>query len=182
LEHLEHFGLSRDPFSNETQVDLFFASEVHADCQRRLTRCVQQAKGRCLVTGRPGCGKTMTLRHFFESLDEDHFEPCLLVPVPGVSDRDWVLCRFAAQLGIEEVARERSEVLGQIYEALTVVREEGRHTVLMIDEAQLLADGNSLGELRGLLNLEYENRRLISLILDDPLDDDDIPTGEHTPN
>ena len=124
MEHLEHFGLSRDPFSNETQVDLFFASEVHTDCQRRLLRGVQQAKGLCLVTGAPGCGKTMTLRHFFEELDEDRFEACLLVPVPGVSDGDWVLCRFAAQLGIEEVARERSEMLAQIYEALSLVRDK----------------------------------------------------------
>ena len=123
MEHLEHFGLSRDPFSNETQIDLFFASQVHIDCERRLSRGVQQAKGLCLVTGAPGCGKTMTLRHFFEELDEDHFEACLLVPVPGVSDGDWILGRFAAQLGIEDVARERSEVLAQIAGALREIQE-----------------------------------------------------------
>jgi hypothetical protein len=46
-----------------------------------------------------------------------------------------------------------------------MVREDGRRAVLIIDEAQVLVDQGLLGELRGLLNLEYEDRRLLTVIL-----------------
>jgi type II secretory pathway predicted ATPase ExeA len=165
VEHLQHFGLTRDPFANDSQVDLFFASDVHSNCERRLRRGVTQGKGLCVLSGPPGTGKTMTLRHLFESLDEDTTEACLLVPVPGISDGDWVLRRFAAQLGVQPIPTDRGDVLARVYEKLAEVREEGRQAVLMIDEAQVLADGGALGELRGLLNLEYEDRRLLTVIL-----------------
>jgi hypothetical protein len=46
-----------------------------------------------------------------------------------------------------------------------MVREEGRRAVLIIDEAQVLADQGLLRDLRGLLNLEYEDRRLLTVVL-----------------
>ncbi len=165
MEHLQHFGLTRDPFANDSQADLFFDSDVHANCARRLRRGVGQGKGLCVLSGPPGTGKTMTLRHLFESFDEDETEACLLVPVPGVSDGDWVLRRFAAQLGIESIPDDRAAVLASVYEALVEVREEGRQAVLMIDEAQVLAESSALAELRGLLNLEYDDRRLLTVVL-----------------
>jgi type II secretory pathway predicted ATPase ExeA len=107
----------------------------------------------------------MLVRHLLESLEEEAYEPVLLIPMPGVSDGLWILDRFARQLGVEEPAEERSTLLGQLYEQLAVVREDGRRAVLIIDEAQVLVDQGLLGELRGLLNLEYEDRRLLTVIL-----------------
>jgi type II secretory pathway predicted ATPase ExeA len=107
----------------------------------------------------------MLVRHLLESLDEEAYEPVLLIPMPGVSDGPWIFDRFARQLGVEEPAEERSTLLGQLYEQLAMVREDGRRAVLIIDEAQVLVDQGLLGELRGLLNLEYEDRRLLTVIL-----------------
>ncbi len=82
----------------------------------------------------------MLVRHLLESLDEEAYEPVLLIPMPGVSDGRWILDRFARQLGVEEPAEELSTLLGQLYEQLAMVREDGRRAVLIIDEAQVLAD------------------------------------------
>ncbi len=165
MEHLSTFKLSRDPFANDPQLAFYYESPVHQDAERRLERAVLQNKGLSLVTGAGGVGKTLLIRHFLEELAEEVFEPCMLIPIPGVSDGLWILDRFARQLGVEEPEADRQALMGQIYEQLSIVREDGRHTVLIFDEAQVLADQGLLGELRGLLNLEYEDRRMVSMIL-----------------
>lgn len=165
MEHLEHFGLSRDPFSNDPQVAAYFESPEHKSAATRLSRGVVQQKGFCLFTGPAGAGKSMVVRHLLESLEEDVYEACVLVPVPGVADSSWVLHRFAALLGVEGPADERGALLGQVYDQLAVVREDGRHTVLFVDEAEVLEEQDALGDLRVLLNLEYEERRLLTLVL-----------------
>jgi type II secretory pathway predicted ATPase ExeA len=168
VEHLEHFGLSRDPFSNDPQLSVYFPSAEHASAERRLRRGVTQQKGLCLLTGPAGAGKSMVVRHLLESLEEEVYQACLLVPVPGVADVTWVLSRFAAHLGVQELAPERAALLAQIYEQMAVVREDGRHAVLIIDESDVLAERGALGDLRALLNLEYEERRLLTLVLVGP--------------
>jgi general secretion pathway protein A len=165
VEHLSTFGLTRDPFANEPQLDLFFESRSARETAARLRRAAQQGKGLVVLTGAGGLGKTMLVRHVLEGLEDDVFEACLLVPVPGVSDGAWVLDRLARQLGVESPSRERATVLSEVYEKLAIVREDGRHAVVILDEAQVLAEQGVLRELRGLLNLEYEERRMLTLVL-----------------
>lgn len=165
MEHLSTFGLTRDPFANEPQLDLFFESQSVRDNAARLRRAAQQGQGLVVLTGAGGLGKTMLVRHVLEGLEEEIFEACLLVPVSGVSDGAWVLDRLARQLGVETPSRERATVLAEVYDQLAIVREGGRHVVVILDEAQVLAEQGVLRELRGLLNLEYEERRLLTLVL-----------------
>jgi len=165
VEHLSHFGLSRDPFANDALVSFYFEDEVFTQAERRLMRGAAQGKGLCLLAAPGGSGKTMLVRHLLESLEEEAYESVLLIPMAGVSDGRWILDRFARQLGVEEPAEEPSGLLGQLYEQLAVVREDGRRAVLIIDEGHVLAEQRMLGELRGLLNLEYEDRRLLTVIL-----------------
>jgi hypothetical protein len=89
----------------------------------------------------------------------------MLVVLHGAADAGWMLGRFATQLGIETPATEREALLAQIYEKLAIIREDGRHAVLIIDDAQALASHATLAEVCGLLKLEYEDRRLLSLVL-----------------
>jgi type II secretory pathway predicted ATPase ExeA len=165
VEHLSHFGLSRDPFVNDPLLSFYFEDEAFSNVERRLLRGAIQGKGLCVLTGPGGSGKTMLLRHLLESLEEEAYEPILLIPMHGVSDGRWILDRFARQLGVDEPAEEPSKLLGQLYAQLAVVREDGRRAVLIVDEAQVLAEQGGLGELRGLLNLEYEDRRLLTVVL-----------------
>ena len=60
----------------------------------------------------------MLLRHLLESLEEEAYEPILLIPMPGVSDGHWILDRFARQLGVEDPAEDPSKLLGQVYDGL----------------------------------------------------------------
>ena len=165
MEHLQHFGLAEDPFRNEPRLDTFFETHANRDALRRLERGLRQAKGLLVLVGDVGAGKTMVVRRLLESLEEEVFDASMLVVLHGAADARWMLGRFAAQLGIEEPAPEREALLAQIYEKLAIVREEGRHAVLIIDDAQALATHTTLAEVCGLLKLEYEDRRLLSLVL-----------------
>lgn len=164
MEHLQHFGLSQDPFRNEPDLRFFFESACHVDAMRRLDRAVRQSKGLVVLTGDSGAGKTLLTRRLYENLEDEIFEAVLMVMLPGAADAPSVLSRFARQLGVEEPARDRAALIGQIYEHLAIVREDGRHAVLMIDDAHILS-AQALAEIGGLLNLEYEDRGLLSLVL-----------------
>ena len=163
MEHLQHFGLTLDPFSNEPDLRFYFESASHKDAQRRVERGLRQRKGLTLLIGEGGMGKTLLARRILESLEEEVFEATLLVMLPGAADATGIIQRFARQLGCEEPADDRAGLLGQIYELLAIVREDGRHAVLMVDDAQIMSP-DVFAELSGLLNLEYEDRRLISML------------------
>jgi type II secretory pathway predicted ATPase ExeA len=172
VEHLHHFGLSEDPFRNEPRLCGFFEPVSTRNALARLERGLRQTRGLVVFTGAVGSGKTMLVRRLLESLEEEVFEASMLVVLSGGADACWILTRFAKLLGIEEPEPEREPLLAQVYEQLAIIREDGRHAVLIIDDAQLLASGDTLSDVCGLLKLEYEDRRLFSLVLagDDQLD------------
>ncbi|HEB90172.1 MAG TPA: hypothetical protein ENI85_11420 [Deltaproteobacteria bacterium] len=163
MEHLQHFGLTQDPFSNEPDLRFYFESASHRDVQRRVERGLRQRKGLTLLTGDGGMGKTLLARRILDGLEEEVFEATLLVMLPGAADATGILQRFARQLGTEEPATDRAGLLGQIYERLAIVREDGRHAVLIVDDAQVMTP-EVFAELGGLLSLEYEERRLLSML------------------
>ena len=164
MEHLQHFGLIQDPFSNEPDLRVYFDSASHREAQRRVERGLRQHKGLTLLTGESGMGKTLLARRILDALEEEVFEATLLVMHPGAADATGILQRLARQIGCEEPSADRAALLGQIYERLAIVREDGRHAVLMIDDAQIMTPA-VFAELAGLLNLEYEDRRLLSMLL-----------------
>ena len=168
MEHLQHFGLSQDPFRNEPQLRDFIETESNDRALKRLDRAVRQAKGLIVLVGEVASGKTMLVRKLLDSLEEEIFEAGMLVMLNGAGDSSWLLTRFASQLGVEEPAGAREALLGQIYEQLAIVREDGRHAVLIVDDADELASPRARAEIAALLKLEYEDRRLLSLIVAGP--------------
>ena len=165
MEHLHHFDLTDDPFRNEPLLRFFFDTRQQQQALRRMDRAVRQHKGLCVLVGDVGSGKTMAVRQLLENLEEEVFEASMMVVLNGAADSAWMMTRFAKQLGIEEPAPEREALIAEIFERLTIIREDGRHAVLIIDDAEALASPETLAEICGLLKLEYEDRRLLSLVL-----------------
>lgn len=168
MEHLHHFQLSGDPFRNEPMQRLEFESAPQQDARRRLDRAVRQGRGLGVLIGATGSGKTAVVRQLLDDLEEEVFEASMMVVLDGAADAGWMLRRFCRQLGVEELAAEREGLIAQIYEQLAIIREDGRQAVLIIDDAHTLAQSGTLAEICGLLKLEYEDRRLLSLVLAGP--------------
>ncbi len=165
MEHLEHFGLSRDPFVKDPVAALHFESDAITDAERRLLRGCLQRRGLGVLTGGVGLGKSTVVRRLLEQLDDERFDAHLLVLVQGGVEGGWLMTRLAQLLGVESPPRERPQLCGEIFDRLAALHEEGRHAVLLVDDAQLLARSEALAELRGLLNLEHEGQHLLSVVL-----------------
>lgn len=165
MEHLEHFGLSRDPFVKDPVAALHFESDAVTDAERRLLRACLQRRGLGVLTGGIGLGKSTVVRRLLEQLDEERFDAHLLVLVHGGVEGAWLMMRLAHLLGVDSPSQERSRLCGEIFDRLAALHEEGRHAVLLVDDAQLLARKEPLAELRGLLCLEHEGQHLLSVVL-----------------
>jgi hypothetical protein len=78
--------------------------------------------------------------------------------------QEWLLRRIAQQLGIENPATEKLQIIGQLYRKLLHLHEMGKKAVVLIDEAQMLNTKDLMEEFRGLLNLEVTAHKLITFI------------------
>jgi type II secretory pathway predicted ATPase ExeA len=165
VEHLQHFGLGDEPFANQPSLALWCETPTHGDAVRRLLRGAQQGKGLVLLVGAPGTGKTLLLRRVLDELPEERFEAGVLVIMPGDGGPVGLLDRVARQVGVEDAPSERRALLGAVYRRLVELREEGRHTVVLVDGADLLAKDAGLADLRSLLELEHEERGVLTLVL-----------------
>lgn len=165
MDHLREFGLSRDPFGNDPLPGLYYESPVHRGAERRLTRGIAQHRGLCVLTGEPGAGKSFLARRLLENLEEEVYEANLLLIVNSGLDAAWLLSRVAAGLGVEEPAADPLALLGQAYDRLAAFHEEGRRPVLFIDDAHVLDTREHMEALRALVDLEYEDRHLLTLVL-----------------
>lgn len=165
MDHLREFGLSRDPFSNAAAEAFYHESPVHRAAERRLMRGITQHKGLCLLVGDAGAGKSLLARRLLGNLEEEVYEAGLLMILQSDVDATWLLSRVARQLGVEQPAQEPGDLLAEIYDQLSAYSEEGRRPVLIIDDAHLLGSRERMEALRALVDLEYEERQLLTLVL-----------------
>ncbi len=165
MDYLKFYELRVEPFRNDPDVAFFFESRAQRAARMRLMRGVTQQRGLCVLVGAPGLGKTMLARQLLASLDGP--ERC--VRLLGIPHRDcdagWLMPRITSAFGVTQPAATALGALGQIYERLAGLGAAGRHPVLLVDEAQLLENPRVMEEFRGLLNLESEDRKLLSLVL-----------------
>lgn len=165
MDHLHHFGLAEDPFRNDHHEKFQVETPSQSAALSRLDRGVRQAKGLIVLLGGVGAGKTLIARKLYEDLEEEVFDASMMVVLRGSADSDWLLSRFASQLGVEAPSTEREALIAEIYERLAIVHEDGRHAVLIVDDAHGLASQETLTEVCGLSKLEYEDRRVVSIVL-----------------
>lgn len=162
---LEFYEMNEEPFSNAPVNRFFFNSEPHGRALSRLMYSIEAMKGLAVLIGEIGSGKTTLARRLLDSLSEDEFEAALLVIIHSGVDALWLLKRIAMQLGVEDPAEEKLQLLNQLFKRLVEIHEEGRKAVVLIDEAQMLCSKEIMEEFRGLLNLEIPERKLLNIVL-----------------
>lgn len=165
MDYLKFFELEEEPFRNDSDPRFFFQTRAQARARLRLMRGVQQRKGLMIVWGGPGCGKTTLARHLLETLDGPGCTARMLSIPHAACDAGWVLPRVASAFGVAQAAADPVQVFGQVYERLAAFAHAGTLPVLLMDEAQLLRNQPVMEEIRGLLNLEYRDRRLVCMVL-----------------
>ncbi|MBI3989779.1 MAG: AAA family ATPase [candidate division NC10 bacterium] len=158
-----YWGLSRMPFQNVPDPTFFCPLPAYQEILEKLLYVVQYSKGAALLTGNVGCGKSTLSRVFILHLEEEKYDVGLVIN-PSVPSEE-LLYEVALQLGLSPPSSHRPTLFRSLYDHLLANAQEGKVTVIIIDEAQTIKDESVFEDLRVLLNFQLNDRYLFSLIL-----------------
>ena len=158
---LTWFGLKRHPFDKQIKTSALFASDAQEEAVARLDY-MKQCGGIMLLTGDPGVGKTVALRRFVDSLNDNLYRP-IYTPLATLNRFD-ILRHLNQKLSLVHRGS-KSALYTQIQrEILESKDQRGKTVVLILDEAQLLTTG-TLHEIRLMTNFRMDSYEPFILIL-----------------
>jgi general secretion pathway protein A len=156
-----YYGLTAKPFSMLPDPYFLYWGRDHSIAYSMLEYGILNQAGFTVVTGEIGCGKTTLLRQLLFHIDDRITVGLISNTMMGQGTLlEWVLLSLNQPFDhVKYVALFR-----QLQEFLISEYRLGRHTVLIIDEAQNL-DLNVLEELRMLSNINADGNQLLQVIL-----------------
>jgi general secretion pathway protein A len=157
------WGLREPPFENAPNPRFLWLSPMHSDALVRLTYALRQRRGCAVLTGEPGCGKTLLTRAVVQRLEPSRYEIGLLTNPHG--GRIDLLRQVLYELGVDTPERARAELLHVLHELVVTNAQRGRETLIIVDDAQQADDPAWFEELSALLNMQTNERTLVTLLL-----------------
>lgn len=159
-----YWGLTEKPFENTADPRFLYYSHQHEEAFTRITYAIQEQKGLAVLTGVFGCGKTVIAQAVLLSLSKGKYETAFVIN-PQLSHVE-LLREVLYGLGLKDnLPTQKTDILHFLNEILHNNVDNGKQTVVIIDEAHLIEDRLIFEELRLLLNFQYKNKFLLTLIL-----------------
>ncbi len=156
------FGLNEKPFSITPDPRYLYMSERHAEGLAHLIYGVRETGGFIQLTGEVGTGKTTLVRSLLQQLPES--TDVALILNPQLSRAEF-LSAICEELGVPVPEGASIRSLTTALNAFLLSNHgKGRHTVLIVDEAQNLRV-DVLEQVRLLTNLETTRQKLLQIIL-----------------
>jgi general secretion pathway protein A len=157
-----YFGFSESPFNLSPDPAFFFRSVQHEEALANLIYGVQSRKGFIVLTGEVGTGKTTMLECLRDFLDSQYIEFAFIFNSRITSDQFFEMIAYDLDLRCPKTSK--TEVLFALNHLLLHQADQGRTTVLIVDEAHNL-EWEVLEEIRLLGNLENRHGKLLQIIL-----------------
>ncbi len=162
-----YWKLEHNPFEDDVDLRGFFRSETHQATLLKLRYLIENGKGAGLLAGGTGIGKSFLIQVLGRQLAEP-FGPFVHLVFPQMSAAE-LLAYLAVELGAEGLYSGREpagldRTVREIEQRLHKFNEEGRHPVIVVDEAHLIEDLQIFQALRLLLNFQQPGRSRFSLI------------------
>lgn len=156
------FGISENPFSLSPDPTFLYRSPQHEEALANLVYGVQSRKGFIVLTGEVGTGKTTMLECLREYLESEYIEYASLFNSRINPQQFFEMIAYDLDLRCDRTSK--TEVLFALNSLLIQQANEGRTSVLIVDEAHNL-DWDVLEEIRLLGNLENRRGKLLQIIL-----------------
>ena len=158
----DYFGLTEQAFSIAVNPRYLYMSPKHREALAHLLYGVQGG-GFVMLTGEVGTGKTTIVRSLLEQLPKGTEIAIILNPMANVLELLQTICdELGAEYDDDKVSLKR--LTDALQSKLLENHRNGKNTVLLIDEAQLLA-AEVLEQVRLLTNLETTTEKLLQIIL-----------------
>jgi len=160
--YLNYWGLEQHPFDDVADASFFFNSPTTKMVCDDLRHALVRRRGAILITGEIGCGKTTMSQKVLLGMPPDRYDVAW-VTNPRLQPEQ-MLREIAHQLNLELGSGDRNYIIRQIQTQMIHNAEQGRDSIICIDEAQGMPAPDTFEELRLLLNFQLENRFLVTLL------------------
>lgn len=158
-----YWNFSKLPFENTPDPAFFFESEQHAEAFSRMSYVIREKKACGVLTGVYGCGKTLILHALQKELVREGYR-FSVVTNPRLDELD-ILRLILHGFNGSEVPRQKADVLMGIEKIVKEIADDGKHAVIVVDEAHAIEQNAVFEELRLLTNFQTDVRSLLTLIL-----------------
>ena len=158
-----HWLLTEPPFENTPDPRFLYLSKQHEEGLTRFYYVVKARKGAGMMTGVFGCGKTLLARSVIRELQKSGHRIAYITN-PRLDPLE-MLRMILYGLGVTSPPLHKSDVLFQLQDILFNNSRDGRETVVVIDEAHLIQNAEIFEEIRLLLNIQLEEKFLVTLLL-----------------
>jgi len=155
------YGIQEKPFSITPDPKYLYLGKTHQEAFAHLVYGIRERGGFIVVTGDIGTGKTTLCRALLTHLDADIRVAFVFNPTLSALE---LLKTINDDLGIRSQGETQKELIDALNRFLLEQRQQGKNTVLIIDEAQNL-DMEVLEHVRLLSNLETDTEKLLQIIL-----------------
>ena len=156
-----HYGLTAKPFSIVPNPEILFLSKNHENALTYLEYGLSEKVGFILLTGEIGAGKTTLIRYMLNKM-ESQIDIAVIFNTNFTSDQ--MFRRILGEFEVPCDTTDKERHLQLLYQFLIDRYAQGRHVLLIIDEAQNLSDA-ALEDIRMLSNLQTDDRILLQIML-----------------
>jgi general secretion pathway protein A len=166
-----YYGLTKKPFNMTPDPAFLFLTEQHREALAGLTYAILDRKGFLALSGMAGSGKTTLLAWVLQKLPLSQVQSSVILN-PTLT-RDEFLEMAMLDFGISDIPASKALRLWILQKFLVKGKEEGKVSVLVIDEAHKLSS-ELLEEIRLLGNFECADEKLLQIVLIGQSELDDV--------
>ena len=168
MSYYETLNLKQEPFSTSPDPDFFYLSREHENALTNVLIELRLKRGLSVILGDVGTGKTTLSRKLIQELKSRDDFIFSIVLDPSFENEELFLTSLVRNFEITQIPTHSPNLL-DLREALERFLyqkgvNENKTVTLIVDEAQKLNE-SSLEVLRGLLNYETNEFKLLQLIL-----------------
>ncbi len=157
----QHFGLTCRPFDLAPDPRFMFMTAQHARAVANMKFALLNRDSFVIITGEIGIGKTTILNTVLAELGPDFVTAKLTHTTLSHIE---LLQALLSEFGMPIYKKKKVLLLDTLRAFFLKKHEEGKHVVIIVDEAQNLS-GPALEELRLLSCIDTADRKIISIVL-----------------
>ncbi|MFO1355846.1 MAG: AAA family ATPase [Gammaproteobacteria bacterium] len=157
----QHFGLTCRPFDLAPDPRFLFMTAQHSRAVANMKFALLNHDSFVIITGEIGIGKTTILNTVMQELGPDFVTARLTHTTLSHIE---LLQALLSEFGMPIYKRKKVLLLDTLRAFFLKMHEEGKHVVIIVDEAQNLTSP-ALEELRLLSCIDTADRRIVSIVL-----------------